>query len=219
MESIITGIVVKRTDVDDFDQVITLITPDEIISFIALGVRKITSKNRVALQLGNVIEAEIFRARLNGKLSKLKRAVLIKQVDIKESDNANVLLEMIKYLSKIKKSNMNLFASIVKSLDALGKDSNHQVKTFLVASLLENFGLKQNFNCCVECGRVDLIDDFRFFKGGFLCKHHAYKSRPLEELKAFKNLKDLDKYKDIDPIINKKIFKELTLFIKDNEFI
>ena len=219
MESIITGIVVKRTDIDDFDQIVTLITPDEVISFIALGVRKITSKNRVALQLGNVIEAEIFRARLNGKLSKLKRAVLIKQVDIKESDNANVLLEMIKYLSKIKKSNITLFSSIVKSLDTLGKDFNHQVKTFLVAALLESFGLKQNYSCCVECGRKDLIDDFRFFKGGFLCKHHVYKNRTLEELKAFKNLKDLDKYKDTDPVINKKIFKELTLFIKDNEFI
>jgi len=219
MESIITGVVVKRIDVDDFDQVITLITPKEVLSFIALGVRKITSKNRVALQLGNVIEAEIFRARLNGKLSKLKRAVLVKQVDIKEGDNANVLLEMIRYLSKVKRSTNELFSSIIKSFDNLGQDFNHQVKTFLVASTLHVFGLEQNYHSCVECDRNDLIDDFRFFKGGFLCKHHSYKSRSLEELKAFQNLNNLEKYKDTSPLINKKIFSELTLFIKDNEFI
>ena len=219
MESIITGVVVKRIDVDDFDQVITLITPKEVLSFIALGVRKITSKNRVALQLGNVIEAEIFRARLNGKLSKLKRAVLVKQVDIKEGDNANVLLEMIRYLSKVKRSTNELFSSIIKSFDNLGQDFNHQVKTFLVASTLHVFGLEQNYHSCVECDRNDLIDDFRFFKGGFLCKHHSYKSRSLEELKAFQNLNNLEKYKDTSPLINKKIFRELTLFIKDNEFI
>jgi len=90
MEEKELGIVIKQINYDDFDQIVTILTDTELITFIALGVRKMTSKNRVALQLGNVIEVELFRARLKNKVSKLKRANLVKQLPLQSSDTAMV---------------------------------------------------------------------------------------------------------------------------------
>ncbi len=216
-ESNVTGIVIKIFDYDDFDQIVTVLTRDEVVPFIAMGVRKLKSKNRVALQLGNLVELELFRARLAGKVSKLKRATLVQQPPIKQGDTALVLLETIKYLTKIQAGSPELFNAILESYPHLGGDDNHFVKTYIVFRILYTMGMFPIMDKCVECGRNDRIDGFEFHAGGFTCVSHTKKKRPVEFLKAIHSLDfSMEEYSKTDPIINKMIFRELTSFITEN---
>lgn len=216
----LTGIVVKTQDFDDDDMIVTVISHDEVLSFIALGVRKLTSKNRVALQLGNIIEVEIFRARLTNKLSKLKKAVLIKQPPLKEGDTALVLLEIIKFLSRIDKSSDILFNRILEGFSYFSDDYNHHVKTFILFGVLDVIGVYPKYERCIECNRHDRINGFDFYKGGYTCVDHTENKKPLEYLKAIKALTlSMNMYKDTDALINKYIYNDLVDFIKQNIYV
>ena len=50
-EYIVQGFVIKTVDYKEYDAIITCLTSDGIISFIAKGVNKLTSKNRVSCTL------------------------------------------------------------------------------------------------------------------------------------------------------------------------
>ncbi len=214
-ESKEVGLVVKILDYDDYDQVVTIITSDEVLSFIALGVRKINSKNRIALQLGNIIEVELFRARLKGKLSKLKRSTIVMQPPIKELDTANVLLLVIKYLSRIQNSPGDILTSIFECFHALGSEYNHHIKVFILFNYLKTIGENPQLSGCIECGSMDHIIGFEFYKGGYTCVKHTKEKRSLEFLKAIQVLdKSFNTYKETDSSVNKLIFKELEAFIE-----
>ena len=210
-----TGVVTKIIDYKDFDQVITMVTDNEVIPFIALGVRKITSKNRIALQLGNIIEVELFRARLNGKLSKVKRANLIKQAPIQELDTANVLFTVLKHISQIEVRPRDTLRSFLEVYSSLGTEFNHHAKVYILTKFLKTVGQYPTFNGCVECGSYDHINGFEFYLGGFTCKNHSPKKRELSYLKGVLTLdKSFVAYKETNAYINKMIYKELEDFIK-----
>lgn len=216
MEEKEIGIVIKKIDYDDYDQIVTILTEKEIITFIALGVRKMTSTNRIPLQLGNIIEVEIFRARLKDKISKLKRANLIKQLPIKSSDTALVWMIILKYLSHIKEAASKLFRSILETYSFWGKDLNHHIKTYIIFHFLETNGIKPMDKNCIDCGRYDRINGFEFYKGGFTCYYHSKKVRSLEYLKGIQNLfAGFNKYKETSAFINKSIFQELVAYLNE----
>ena len=165
----VTGIVIKKLDYMAEDEIITILTNDELLSFIALGTRKITSKNRNALGLGNIINAEIFRARLTNKLSKLKKAVLVKQPPLLVSDTAEVLFEIMKNIQLVKVPSNSLFRAFLESYRYFGENHNHHVKTFVTFRVLDTIGLMPKTDSCVECSRKDRINGFEFYLGGFTC--------------------------------------------------
>lgn len=73
----IEGFVLKKLDYEDYDEIITVFCKEYgLISFYAPGVRRITSKNKTALQLFTAANFEIFKSPTN-RLSKLKKANLI----------------------------------------------------------------------------------------------------------------------------------------------
>ena len=219
-EEKILGIVTKILDFEDTSQIVTVLTHYEVITFIALGTRKITSKNRVAIQVGNIIDASIFRARLTNRMSKLKKAVVVKQPPITKSDTAKVVLEFIKYLALVKEPEGDPLSKIMNAYEYLGGDKNHKVKTFIVFNILEAIGQKQELTRCVECGSHEEIIGFEFFKGGYTCTKHTSNKRSLAFLKAISALNgSIDAYKDVDDIINKDIFAELSDYIKRNNFV
>lgn len=220
MTDTLTGIVIKKIQFNSDDEIITLLTPEEVITFIALGTRKINSKNRVALDYGNLITAEIFRARLNNKISKLKKAVVLKRPPIKVSDTANVVADIVKHLSKLENPSPKLFEAIVKSYAYFGDTYNHHIKTYILFKSLYSLGIYPSTTQCVECGRTDRIVGFDYKDGGYKCSWHAQFERPLDELKAIKNLdKGLDEYKVTDPALNKKLYKELIYIINQYLFV
>ena len=169
MTEMLTGIVIKKIQLNSDNEVITLLCADEIVSFIALGTRKLKSKNRIALYYVNIISAEIFRARLRNKLSKLKKAVLIKQPPIKISDTANVIVAIVKLLSKLENPSQKLFNAIIEAFSYLGDTNNHLVKTYIAFNTLDSLGVYPSTGQCIECGRADRISGFDYKDGGFLC--------------------------------------------------
>ena len=216
MEEKEIGIVIKQVDYDDYDQIVTILTQSTIISFIALGVRKMNSKNRIALQLGNIIEVEIFRARLKNKLSKLKRAHLIKQLPIKSSDTALVWLTILKYISQIESSSPKFFQAILESYKYWGTKLNHYIKTYILFHLLEIKGAQPVNNKCMRCGRYDRINGFEFYQGGFTCVYHSKKIRSIEYLKGIQNLFiSFDSYIKTSAYINKIIFNEILAYLHE----
>lgn len=220
MTDTLVGIVIKKVQLNADDEVVTILTSDEIVSFIALGTRKLKSKNRIALDYGNIITAEIFRARLKNKLSKLKKAVLLKQPPLKTSDTATVIIQVVKLLGKLENPSEMLFNSIIKAFQHLGDTHNHNVKTYIYFKALDSLGVYPNVSSCVECGRTDRIVDFDYKDGGYKCAWHNKKERPLEELKALQMLdKDLISYLEVDPLLNKRLFEELKQIIRDYIFI
>lgn len=84
-EKIIKGIVISTQNYGDFDQIVKIATSTGIISFIALGTLRPTSKNRTSLNLGTLAEFEIFLARQDGKVSKLKKAHLVKELNLDQN--------------------------------------------------------------------------------------------------------------------------------------
>lgn len=213
------GIVIKKVEFNADDEVITILCEDEIVSFIALGTRKITSKNRVALDLGNIIQAEVFRARLKNKLSKLKKAILIKQPPVMTSDTANVLFEIMKNMQRVSNPSNKLFRAFLESYRYFGQDYNHHVKTFITARILDSVGLMPITSSCVECKRKDRINGFEFFLGGYTCAWHTKNERHIDFLKAINMLfTDVNMYVKTSPKINKQIYNELINFIQENIF-
>ena len=216
--NIYAGLVIKTIDYDDYDQIITILTHDDLLTFISKGTRKIKSKNRVALQLGNIIEAEIFQARLRGKVSKLKKATIIKQPPLEKSDTAKVWLLLIKYLKNLKEPNQELFQAIVETYDYFGDKYNHYAKTYILFKYLNALGIKPNIEHCVECNRKDMINGFEFYKGGFTCSLHTDNERELDFLKGIASMNDFKKYIEINPKHNTQIFEEIEKNIKTNSY-
>lgn len=218
-EEIKVGLVIKIIDYDDTSQIVSVLTNDEIISFIAMGTRKLQSKNRIAIQLGNLIEFSFFRARLQNKLSKLKKAVLINQPPIKEHKVAETILKILNWLNKMTFINEEIFNGIIKAFSSFDKNRNEWIETIVLYHLTEAFGIKINNHSCVECNSYQDISDVRFYKGGFLCRKHQIKARKVELLKAVYHLDDIEKYFETELDINRQIQKELISFIRQQEWI
>lgn len=214
-----SGFVIKKMDFGANDEIVTLLTSDDIFTFIALGTRKLSSKNRVALQIGNYIEIDFFKARLTNKLSKLKKAVTLIQPPLLTSNNAETIFEIYKLISKMKSPSNIIFNALIDCYSYFGADYNDYIKTFILFAFLDSIGQYPVNEMCVECCRPDRINGFEFYKGGFLCVLHSKKPRPLEVLMAIQNLsKEFLDYSKTSQIINKELFIELKNFISENIF-
>lgn len=212
------GLVIKSIDYDDNDKIITILTSNSLLTFIAKGVRKVTSKNSYALQLGNLVEVEYFKARLTGKISKLKKATLIKQLPLKESDTALVWLNLLKTFNKMTEGSEKLFNAVIKTYESFGDKYNHFAKTYIMFNYLSSQGVEPNINSCVECNRKDMITNFDFAAGGFLCHLHSKHERSVEFLKGINLLNNFDEYKLINPKINTDIYLEIQNYLKTIEY-
>lgn len=73
--------IIKLTDYMLFDQVVSFLTENgQRHHVLALGVKKIMSKNGRNLQVGNYNQIEFFQAREQGKVGKLKKTVVINPI-------------------------------------------------------------------------------------------------------------------------------------------
>lgn len=219
-EKTFSGIIIKKINYDEFDEIVTIYGPEHTFSFIAKGVRKMSSKNRIALQLGNYIEIIYFPARLNNKLSKLKKASIIAQPQLLKSNVASYVFDIIELAQKVKKPSSRFFISLVTAIKNLGNKTDSLLKTFVFFNALDALGVFPTSNACVKCQRTDEIDDFDFFQGGFLCNKHATKSRSLAYLKALLSLckSDFSSFLNTDPKTNQEIFLAVKEYMAEQLF-
>ena len=210
MEEIQTGIIIKKQIINHDDEIITLLTRDEIITLISLGSKKENSKNALSLDYGNLINVEFFRARLNNKISKLKKATIISKPNLLISDTSEVIMEIIRNINNLKTTSSILFDSILETISYFGDKYNHHIKTYITFRMFHSIGIYPITWKCVDCQRKNKIIDFNFDEGGFKCSIHSNRNRDIHELEAFNDLsQNFSIYKNTSSQINKKIYEEI----------
>lgn len=216
----VESIIIKEDDYQEFDKILKVMTSNKIFTVIALGVRKSFSKNRNGIILGSYSELEIFEARLNNKISKLKKAHLIKNFDILNEENNLIVKELFTYLNKIEKNTQMVFNAYLECLNEYGKGYNYFIKTYIVSKILRPLGLKVNFEACYECKSNKNLANFSFFEGGFSCKNHAKKILETNLLRSYYFLNiSFKKYLDnTSSEKNALIFQNLKNYIDENVF-
>ncbi|MDR1851009.1 MAG: hypothetical protein LBQ45_02715 [Mycoplasmataceae bacterium] len=102
-ETIKTGYLINKVPYKVFDEIISFIDKTgTIYNCMSLGSKRITSKNGRQLFYATPIEFEIFQSRFDNKLSKLKKAHALEEIDWKiETNKALILLNEIIIKSKI----------------------------------------------------------------------------------------------------------------------
>lgn len=103
------GYLLARYDYAIFDEVLVFLNQfGNRFTCLALGTRKITSKNARALLYGNYLEIELFYTHSNEKMSKLKKVVAINQIGFNYASNL-ALITAGDVISKLPNTNKMWF--------------------------------------------------------------------------------------------------------------
>lgn len=217
---LIKGLIIDNKEYGEHDLIVKILSNYKIYSVWAPGVRKAQSKNRASLMIGTFGEYEVFVARLNNRMSKLKKGVILKSWDITNFAIYDALKEVFFYLNKIDNSNSELFNFIDLYWNNISSENASYIRTFLMSKILISLGYKPFYDCCFECKSNQNLKNFEFFQGGMSCNIHTkYKQgKTLEELKSFYFLgKSFEEYqKNTSPLLNLHIYKEIKHFISEN---
>ena len=200
----VEGIILKQTPYKESDVILHVYTKDYgKLSFIAKGVRKLTSKNARAVSPMMVSE---FTVSLKKGLSTLIKASPVSYLrHIKESIESeivgNYILEYFyRYVEENEPDEM-IYEQLIKSLNAL----DHGYSPLLIYCLfqvfiLEHNGISVDVDGCVLCGSSRVVS-ISVSDGGFVCDQH-YQSNPIypkEMLKSFRHIHKLT-IDDIDSL-------------------
>ena len=149
-ENVVTGFIIDILDYEVYDQILTLLLPSNVkLKLIALGSKKILSKNARNISLLNLTEAEVFLARNVNKISKLKKIISLYNFNWQDLTNNvfKIFLNYVNYQKELKEDFYNLLINLINH-----KDEEYQV---LLSKLLKlifiDLGLKFNFNDCINC--------------------------------------------------------------------
>lgn len=167
--TICKGYLLNRIDYDLFDEIITFINEyGNIFTCIALGVKKIISKNARNLMYGSLIEFEFFNSRSIDKMGKLKKLVVIDDYSIEL--NSNLVLHFLNKTYYLGKLNGNL--AIKKYKENLDLIKNNLDKNILIIKILLDLiylsGIVLNLNGCSVC-KSKKIANFSSKNYGFVC--------------------------------------------------
>ncbi|GMO14523.1 MAG: hypothetical protein Ta2E_04960 [Mycoplasmoidaceae bacterium] len=169
-ESIIDGYLINKFLFKGFDEIVTFIDKKGIrYSCISLGSKKIESKNARNLFLGSYIEFQIFKSRFENKLSKLKKATLLKETDWKiESDKSFIVLTNC--ISRVKYTSKEFFDFYKTSIDFISShEYNSEATTAIILYRFVSLnGLNEN-NDNIECSddikkNIDILHQQNYSK-------------------------------------------------------
>ncbi|WP_416738040.1 DNA repair protein RecO [Mycoplasmopsis meleagridis] len=205
------------------DAIIKVMNNRKIFSLLARGINKAKSKNRANLQLGCLVEIEYFKARMSNRLSKLKRATLLTQLNYKKVELIKFINKIILFLLAFENLNTKFiyreYIRILKSINSLSASQFHFAKTYLVTKLFRPFGIEPNFYSCHVCFKKNNIAYFNFTGGGYECTEHNdnnFISSKLLELIYF-SYHSYDNYiKKTDIISDEFIYRNYLIFLDAN---
>ena len=189
----VEGIVLKQTPYKENDVILHVYTKDYgKLSFIAKGVRKLTSKNARAVTPMMLSE---FSVNLKKGLSTLIKASPINYLrHIKESIESevvgNAILEYFyRYVEENEPDEM-IYNQLKESLYALDRGySPILVYCLFQVFILEHNGISIDVDGCVLCGSTRVVS-ISVADGGFVCDQHYQNNMiyPKELLKGFRHL-------------------------------
>ncbi|WP_029608409.1 DNA repair protein RecO [Mycoplasma simbae] len=192
-QAIVVNIEQSNTSIND--SFVDFLTPNSSFRLLAKGINKASSKNRVNLQVGCIVEIEYFKARKKGAIGRLKKASLLEGIDFSNRLNLIFVAKAIKFIEQIKTKTFSVFNAYTQIIKRLGEGINKKLLLFLYTSGLASYGIKPVVEQCCECGQAYNLCDFAFHKGGFLCFAHSQNVRWNKELKSiYFMFKDLTKF-------------------------
>ena len=188
----ITGIVIRKVDYKDSDQIIEILSKEGRFSFLAKGVKKLTSKNASSLLLltkGTYTLLEGPQGGLSLKEGSIERTIAISE-DPKRVFALNFLSELSRSFINETSNFERLFCLLDKILEEINRGYDPLSASLLFfANLLKENGLTLNVSECVRCGNKRDIIGISYRDGGFICKHHLEsesEKRSVYELKVLR---------------------------------
>lgn len=172
-ETILNGYLLKKINYQVFDEVITFLGEDgNKYTCMSLGSKKIESKNSRNLFFGSKIEFQFFQSRSHERISKLKKAVALDELDwpLQSSDSLMLLNEIA-----VNINNSKALLVFYKSKLTEIKEGKEDFETFTIKALREfcNFiGIGLEVNQCIICSS-NILKTISFKHNGMLCNNCA----------------------------------------------
>ncbi|ACF07064.1 recombinational DNA repair protein O [Metamycoplasma arthritidis] len=184
MEFQLKAIILKKTNINEYDEILEVLSEQGHLQVFCPSTRKPTSKNKLSLLPLNLVSLELIKSKYATLKPRLKRATTIKAFLVK-SNLINMANDLLYFFSKIKDTDsLILLDCYEEQLDNLDKNKDTKVLDFILFRLLMIEGIDPKTDGCVECGRLDRLVDFQFHKGGFLCSDHSDKLLGKSNLEA-----------------------------------
>ena len=186
--------IIKLTDYMLFDQVVSFLTENgQRHHVLALGVKKIMSKNGRNLQVGNYNQIEFFQAREHGKVGKLKKTVVINPIpwELHEYVSFNLVNEYVNKTVHISRKTFFLYQATINII--LKKETKDWFLTAtLLIQLLKVNGIYFNYNECNLCHKqhINALDKNLLYGYCSDCNHSSIASK----FKVDPNILDMINY-------------------------
>ena len=186
----VEGIVISQNPYKEKDAMVSILTKDGIVSFLARSVQSISSKNK-----SSCLPFSYSTFTLNTKLDKLSlvQGKVIKSYyhlydSLERLSSINLINECIyKFVDEDNKTLFEYLKNYLELMD-LGFDET-TLTLILLAQIVKNSGYDLEFNSCVQCGSKKDIVGISYKDGGFICKKCLYSldfKRSKEYLKTFR---------------------------------
>ncbi len=169
----IDGLVLRVTPYRDYDAMVLVINKKSSYSFLARGVRKVTSKNSFSIQ--PFTESHFDLLKTKDGLS-LKTGVVLKAHEkVRSSYNGLLMFDFLSEVTSkflVEKDFPKVYPSIKKIIELLETGFDHYTLAIIyLASILNASGYGWNIHSCQKCGQKDGIVALNTSSGGFICQN------------------------------------------------
>ena len=217
----VTGIIVSGVDYKESSKIINILTDEgEIIGVLAKGCKGIKSKIRIGTDLLTL--GDFYLRQYGTGMPLLTEVDIIDffkntRLDLLKQSYALLLLELSSQIVRHEK-NKKVYSLLILGLKKIDEGYDADViSDILELKFLSELGIKPEFDCCVNCGRVDNIITVSSYKGGYLCGDCA-RGEVIYSLKTVRLIRmlylvDLSKISRIS--LSEEVKGEISSFIDD----
>ena len=170
-----TGLVLRLSEFKEADAMVNAISSDGFFSFLARGVKKLTSKNASSVQPFSLSEFLLMQSNSGGLT--LKQGTLMENYQIENSIEAMTILSFLQELTLkvVQEDEASLAYPYLLKACSLIKEGKDPLTVGLLyfAKVLVNAGYGLDVDECVICHKKQGIVSLSYEEGGFLCKEHC----------------------------------------------
>ena len=210
----IEGIVIKQVQYKEKDAMISVLTKDGTVSFLARGILNPTSKNASSCLL-----FAYSNFTLNSKQDKLtlSQGKLIKSYyhlyeSLEKMASIQLVCELI--IKCLDEDNGSIYPYLKNMLELLTINFDSKTLTLIsIAHIVKESGYGLEYDECVKCGSKKEIVSYSFSDGGFLCYKCLGNNVVLspEHLKSYRYVFKVDENHMDHYVINKQICLDLII--------
>lgn len=184
MNDHVTGMIIREMDYRDYDAILTVLTKEYgKISFLAAGVRKMSSRNAGSI-LPYTMADFSFDYHPGKTMFRMKTAITRKlwrsmHEDLEKSSSAAVVAEACDALTLEGTEDVyieEIFQLLEKAFDLLNQETDYDtIISLFLGDLLKISGFAPDVDECTRCGKKQ-VAAISAKEGGFLCAKHAHEA-------------------------------------------